>query len=65
VLKASLQFVLKKWPELSDEDKREHLLQALLEVDKLEQAIKIAEQVAQEVDESVALVIDQEQASRS
>lgn len=65
VLKASLQFVLKKWPELSDEDKREYLLQALLEVDKLEQAIKIAEQVAQEVDESVALVIDQEQASRS
>ncbi len=60
VMKTSLQYVLKKWPELSDAEKRGLILQTTLAVDKLEQAIQMAEQVAQEVDESIALVIDEE-----
>ena len=64
VLKTSLQFVLKKWGDLGDEEKREYILQTLLEVEKLESAIQMAEQVAQEVDESIAIVIEQEPSGR-
>ena len=63
VLKTSLQYVLKKWGDLSEEDKREYILQTLLEVEKLESAIQIAEHVAQEVDDSIAVLIEEEPAS--
>ena len=65
VLKTSLQFVLKKWSELSEDEKREYILQTLLEVEKLESAIEVAEQVAQEVDDSIAVIVEQESASTS
>ena len=64
VLKTSLQFVLKKWADLSEEEKREYILQTLLEVEKLESAIQMAERVAQEVDDSLAIVVDQEPSGR-
>ena len=63
VLKTSLQFVLRKWADLNEDEKREYILQTLLEVEKLESAIQLAEQVAQEVDESIAVLIEEESAS--
>ena len=64
VLKTSLQFVLKKWGDLSEGEKREYILQTLLEVEKLESAIQMAEQVAQEVDDSIAIVLEEETSIR-
>ena len=60
VLKASLQYILKRWETLSEQEKRELILQTILEVDKLESAIEKAERIAQEVDESIALVLEEE-----
>ena len=65
VLKTSLQYVLRKWPDLSEDERREYILQTLLEVEKLESAVQIAERVAQEVDDSIAVLVEEEPATYS
>lgn len=61
VIKTMLQYAERKWPELSDEQKKEFVRQTLAQVEQLEAGIEIAEAVASDLEGMDEVVLPQQQ----
>ena len=61
VIKTMLQYADRKWPELTDEQKKQFVTQTLAQVEQLEAGIEIAESVASDLEGQVSAVIPQPQ----
>ena len=61
VIKTMLQYAERKWPDLSDEQKREFLTHTLAQVEQLEAGIEIAEAAASDLEEHNNVVLPHEQ----
>lgn len=61
VIKTMLQYADRKWPEMSDEQKKEFVTQTLAQVEQLEAALEIAEAAASEVDERRTVILPEHQ----
>lgn len=61
VIKTMLQYADRKWPELSDEQKKDFVTQTLAQVEQVEQAVELAEAAASEVEARHTVVLPEEQ----
>lgn len=61
VIKTMLQYAERKWPELSDEQKKGFVTQTLAQVEQLEAGIEIAESVASDLEVQSTVVLPQQQ----
>ena len=61
VIKTMLQYAERKWPELTDEQKREFVAQTLAQVEQLEAGVEIAESVASDLEGHSTVVLPQQQ----
>jgi hypothetical protein len=56
-----LQYADNKWPDLSDEQKKEFVTQTLAQVEQLESAIEVAEAAASELEGRNTVVLPEDQ----
>lgn len=61
IIKTMLQYADSKWPDLTDEQKKEFVTQTLAQVEELEAAIEIAEAAASELDARDTVVLPEDQ----
>lgn len=61
VIKTMLQYAQRKWPELSDEQKKEFVAQTLTQVEHLEAGIEVAETAGSELDSRHTVVLPEHQ----
>lgn len=61
VIKTMLQYAERRWPELTDEQKKEFVAQTLVQVEQLEAGIEVAETVAGELEARDTVVLPQQQ----
>lgn len=61
VIKTMLQYAERKWPDLSDEQKKEFVTQTLAQVEQLEAGIEVAEAAASDLEDRNTVVLPQQQ----
>ena len=61
VIKTMLQYAERKWPELTDEQKKEFVTQTLAQVEQLEAGVEIAESIASDLEGQSTVVLPQHQ----
>ena len=61
VIKTMLQYAERKWPELTDEQKKEFVAQTLAQVEQLEAGIEVAEAAASDLENQNQVLLPQQQ----
>jgi len=61
VIKTMLQYAERKWPDLSDEQKKEFVVQTLAQVEQLEAGIEVAETLAADLDSRQTVVLPEDE----
>lgn len=61
VIKTMLQYAERKWPDLSDEQKKEFVTQTLAQVEQLEAGIEVAEAAASDLEGRNTVALPQQQ----
>lgn len=57
VIKTMLQYADRRWPELTDEQKKEFVTQTLAQVQQLEQGIEVAEAAGSQLDARTTIIL--------